>query len=102
MTRDEAAELSTHYTGGLVLCESCNLEPFDAFMATDPHDGYDDAAFAQWLLVQGWQFECHEYDHEGGPGSGKYPFMYYKPSIATSLSWSWTWVCPACRRSGVA
>ena len=102
MSRDEAVELSTHYMGGLVWCESCKVEPYYAYEEDHAANEYDDAAFGQWLLAQGWHFGWQEHDHEGSPGSGKYPFMYYKPAAATSRSWSFSWVCPTCRRAGVA
>jgi hypothetical protein len=96
VTRDEAIEMAAHVYGGLVECEHCHRCPLDDYLATIPSDDYDDLKFGLWLLDRGWKFEWREHDHEGGPRSGKFPFLYYSPERADSLSWSFTLTCPEC------
>jgi hypothetical protein len=102
VTRDEAVELAVFIYGGLVFCERCNREPFDEYMSESPGREYDDLEYGQWLLAHGWRFEWEEHDHEGGSGSGKFPFMWYAPERPDGLSWSFTFTCPECGRAAAA
>jgi hypothetical protein len=96
MTRNEAIEMAAHVYGGLVECHRCHREPVEEYTASIPAGGYDDLQFGLWLLDHGWKFEWQEHDHEGGPHSGKFPFLYYPRENANSMSWSFRLTCPEC------
>jgi hypothetical protein len=96
LTRDEAIEMAAHNYGGMLECDCCHREPLDEYLGSIPPRSYDDLQFGLWLLNHGWKFEWQEHDHKGGPGSGKFPFFYYPPERANSLSWSFRLTCPDC------
>jgi len=99
MTIDEAIELAAHFTGGLVSCDLCQYTPYDDFIATGPTGGYDDAVFGQWLLAQGWDFRWQEHPDAEGP-EWRLPFISDLARLPSSVTWSYSLVCPKCRNRG--
>lgn len=99
MTRDEAMELAAHFTGGLVSCEVCQCTPYADFEATHPPNAYDDVVFSQWLLSQGWDFQWREHSDAEGP-EWRLPFISNLARQPSSLTWSYSLICPKCRAAG--
>ncbi|HEY7087308.1 MAG TPA: hypothetical protein VH518_04415 [Tepidisphaeraceae bacterium] len=96
MTINEAIELAAFFTGGLVSCDTCQYTPFDDFMGDHPPERYDDVVFSQWLLSQGWDFRWREHPDAEGP-EWRLPFISHLARQPSSVTWSYSLICPKCR-----
>ena len=66
MTREEALWLAVHSYGTMACCKICKtVRDFRNYKDARPQGEQSDAAFALWLLDEGWQFSWKDFQTGG-------------------------------------